>query len=486
MSLSRLSDAGKNVYSQFGEDGILEVIFERLGKGGRRCVEFGAWDGFHFSNTANLWTRGWSGVLIEAREERYVQLKKNVAGHDCLCLHRKVGFRPPDRIEDILRQQGLPLEVDLLSIDIDGDDYYVFESLEDLRPRVLCCEYNPTFPPHLDLRPLPGNRFGCSPLSLVCLAESKGYRLVALTETNLFFVREEDARSFSDFETRLSQLAIDRHLTYLINGHDGSWILSQQPTFGLKRPSGHGFVGPYHVPALPQSASSGSRRRALRGLRSRFFWALHRFNPKVPQLPAASPDPAVLEAWRRDRGDATLRLRYPLEAGSLVLDVGGYQGQWSSDIFGMYGCRIQVFEPVPDAAAALEQRFAQNPRIRIFDHGLGARTESVHFVEDRDRSSAFLQGPGLRAPIRSAREHFEAEGLSEVDLVKINIEGGEFELLEHLIDTGLVGCIHDLQIQFHRFIEGADAWRLEIQRRLRETHQLTWEYPFVWESWRRR
>ena len=84
--MKKLSDFGHNVHSQFGEDGIIEKVFQILGTTSKRCIEFGAWDGFHLSNTANLWTKGWAGVLIEANSAKYRELVKNVQPYNCRCI----------------------------------------------------------------------------------------------------------------------------------------------------------------------------------------------------------------------------------------------------------------------------------------------------------------------------------------------------------------------------------------------------------------
>lgn len=480
-SRARLSDRAENVYSQFGEDGIISAAFERLGEGKRRCIEFGAWDGFYLSNTANLWTRGWTGVLIEADEERHRELVRNTAGHDCVCLHEFVGVEPGGTLEDLLAKNDLPLEADLLSIDTDRDDYYIFASLEKLRPRLICCEYNPTFPPHLDLRPRPGARFGCSPLSLLRLAEAKGYRLIAATEGNLLFVRQEDFSRFDDLETSWPALADDRHLTYLINGFDGSYLFSSRPTYGYREPSRHPFVGPCFHPVSPRPARPTGLRRLVRKVRR----TLSGGGLRRGQGPTGI-DPRVLAAWRRDRGDETLRQQYPLDADSIVFDAGGFRGQWASDIHSRYGCRVEVFEPVPEYAAAIERRFAANPKITVHPFGLAGTGGKVAFHLDGDASSALRATSGERqVEMKGIVEVLAEMGREQIDLLKVNIEGGEYELLTALLDSGLIRRVRDLQVQFHPFVAAAGAKRQKLQARLEATHSLTYEYPFVWESWHR-
>lgn len=233
----RLSDRCSDVYSQSGEDGIIAAIFEAIGTASRRCIEFGAWDGFHLSNTANLWMNGWSGVLIEGVKERYDDLVRNVAGYDCLPLNSFVDIDGEMHLERILERHGVPLEVDLLSIDIDGNDYYVLRSLERLRPRLIICEYNPTLPPHLDLTSPYPNRIGASVSAIERLGRQKGYGVVAVTTSNVFLVRSDLLHKLATCETDLDHIVPRDCLTYVISDYDGNYHILGPMVFGLGRRS---------------------------------------------------------------------------------------------------------------------------------------------------------------------------------------------------------------------------------------------------------
>jgi hypothetical protein len=242
MNKKKMCDYSKNIFSQFGEDGIIEKAFQIIGTSSRVCIEFGAWDGLFASNTANLWMNGWKGILIEADKTKYEALVRNTAGYDCTCIHAFVSYKGEHTLERLLKGRNLLQEVDFLSIDVDGDDYFILESLTELRPRLISCEYNPTIPPNLELVPEAGNYFGSSVLSLEKLAKTKGYRLVALTETNAFFVQDRDFEKFSEYETSLQSLAITKHLIYLITGYSGDYVASGKAVFGCSHPSNQKFV----------------------------------------------------------------------------------------------------------------------------------------------------------------------------------------------------------------------------------------------------
>lgn len=226
----RLIEFSRNVYSQFGEDGIIEAIFNIIGTKSKRCIEFGAWDGFLYSNTANLFSnKEWEAILIECDEEKFSDLLKNVKYFRCHCICEAVGL-DEQSLEIILKRNKVSLNnVDLLSIDIDGNDCYIFESLTNLKPRVIVCEYNPTFPAHLDIYasydPNVGYGFGCSVATLVRIASQKGYSLIALTICNAFFVLNEELHKFKDFEISLDKLRINIYLHYAIMNYRGEYCI---------------------------------------------------------------------------------------------------------------------------------------------------------------------------------------------------------------------------------------------------------------------
>lgn len=191
--------------------------------------------------------------------------------------------------------------------------------------------------------------------------------------------------------------------------------------------------------------------------------------------------------WKTDRGDATLRYAYPLTADSLVWDVGGYRGDFAHAMAERFDARVEVFEPVQTFAHECAQRLAQNHKIRVHDYGLGAQdsVQSIHLSDDASSlHRQFVDGDGqTQVKIRNIVDVFHELTPDRVDLMKINIEGGEFEILPLLIDSGLVKKIGNLQIQFHHFVPNAVTQRNAIRRLLAHTHDETWCYEFVWENW---
>jgi FkbM family methyltransferase len=168
------------------------------------------------------------------------------------------------------------------------------------------------------------------------------------------------------------------------------------------------------------------------------------------------------------------------------LDVGGFEGQWVSDIFGRYLCTVHVFEPVPHFADSIRKRFANNSNVHLHQTALGGGNKTLSISIAGDASSTLVAGEdSIEVPVRCFADIVNDNGWSEIALMKINIEGGEYELLDHMLDSGMVSRVKNIQIQFHDFVPDASGRMLGIQSRLRATHELTYYFPFIWENWQR-
>lgn len=212
----KLSDFGWNRFSQFGEDGAVAHCLGLIGESSRFCVEIGAGDGFHLSNTALLREKGWTALLAEADDARFRDLERNAPEEECV--HVVVG---PGNINELIAGRA----VDVMSIDVDGDDWFIFEAMT-CRPRLVVIEFNCSVPPHLSMRGARlGGRFGASAKAMVELAEAKGYALVGINHTNAFFVPQELAVHFEGYETDLSVLMADRRWAVAVSDYSGRPLL---------------------------------------------------------------------------------------------------------------------------------------------------------------------------------------------------------------------------------------------------------------------
>lgn len=243
-----------NVTSQCGEDGIIAKAFEVIGQHGKVCVEFGAWDGMQFSNTfALIKQRGWSGYLIEANTDKFKALQETYRGNpNARLINRFVKLdKGEGTIDEILAEHRCPVEIDLLSIDIDGNDYHVWESMQEPSAKVVVIEFNPTVPNDVFFvqdRSFEVNQ-GCSLLSLTLLAREKGYELVCATEWNAIFVRVEFFGLFNIEDNSPDAMYQPQMNGRIFHGYDGTIHVT-----GMPRLMWHGVTLSYDdFQVLPRS-----------------------------------------------------------------------------------------------------------------------------------------------------------------------------------------------------------------------------------------
>ena len=187
-----------NNFSQNGEDGVIQEILRRLGLQNSEknwCVEFGAWDGIHLSNTFNLVEQGWNAVYLEGDKSRYKDLIKTAKKYPKIFpinafVSKESNSRK--RLDELLKKTEIPLDFDLLSIDIDSYDLEVWESLKEYNPKIIIIEINSEYLPgiikwhsnkHQNTK---GNSFSTT----LNVAKDKGYELCCHTG-NMIFIKSE-------------------------------------------------------------------------------------------------------------------------------------------------------------------------------------------------------------------------------------------------------------------------------------------------------
>lgn len=192
--------------------------------------------------------------------------------------------------------------------------------------------------------------------------------------------------------------------------------------------------------------------------------------------------------WIKDHKgkDETLRYSYSLNENSVVFDLGGYEGEFAQKMFDKYGCNIYVFEPVKEYYEIIEDRFKDISKIKAFHFGLSDKDEKSSITLSDNGTSVFLtEGEKEEISLKSTANFLNNHNIKKIDLLKINIEGGEFSVLPDLIKNNKIHNINNLQIQFHNFIPNAEKLRNDIRDELCKTHHLTYDYFFVWENWQR-
>lgn len=202
-TLPEFKDTGFKVFSQFEEDGKLLFLFSVIGMGSKTFVDLGSHDGVN-SNCANLIIHfGWKGLFVDGDKkviDRGQHFYKRYPDPWCYKPKFLHTFITAENVNDIIKNQNITGEIELLSIDIDGNDYWIWKALEIIQPKVVIIESQVAFGNHNLIVPYDGKLSGnvktdyysgASNTALCNLAKIKGYRLVGSNEygNNLFFVK---------------------------------------------------------------------------------------------------------------------------------------------------------------------------------------------------------------------------------------------------------------------------------------------------------
>lgn len=236
---------GFKVYSQNDEDGIIEEIFNRIGTTNKLFVEFGVQNGLE-CNTHYLLHKGWRGLWIEGSKNYFNDIFSKffpvIRIGQLGCIN---AFITKDNINDLISSAEVFGKIDLLSIDIDGNDYYVWEAINVVRPRVVVIEYNAKFPPNCEWKMAYNEKYvwdgsdchGASLKAMEILGRKLGYRLVGtdLRGCNAFFVQQELAGDkFMDPPTSEALYNPARFKQqHYVSGHPAQYCLRNQvPNIG--------------------------------------------------------------------------------------------------------------------------------------------------------------------------------------------------------------------------------------------------------------
>ena len=221
--------------------------------------------------------------------------------------------------------------------------------------------------------------------------------------------------------------------------------------------------------------------------------AIQKLIDKLRGKVALPPEEHILDLkevarWFKDKGDETHRINYPLDENSIVFDVGGYCGSYAATIFCKYACEIHIFEPVQDFFQSIQRRFSNNAKVINNDFGLADENMTVDMGLSDDASGLYEKTSTLKEQCKlvSITDYMQINNIECVDLIKINIEGGEYALLEKLLSDGKIKFFKNIQVQFHEVCESSEKRMEQIQEKLRETHILTYCYRFCWENWQRK
>jgi len=198
-----------------------------------------------------------------------------------------------------------------------------------------------------------------------------------------------------------------------------------------------------------------------------------------------SPQYRAFLRWQAASGDEILRYDYDLMRDDIVFDVGAFKGEFAKVVAERFGCAVHAFEPVEAFADEAAARTAELTNVHVHRYGLADRAQTAAISvaglassrNTRGGTSVIARFSDVTATMRELAPH-------GVALMKLNIEGDEYQVLRRMIDAGLMSSVRNLQVQFH-LLRFGDRWRYwSLRKRLEKTHVLIWRYPFIWESWR--
>lgn len=167
----------------------------------------------------------------------------------------------------------------------------------------------------------------------------------------------------------------------------------------------------------------------------------------------------------RSKNGEKLRYDYRFDPTDIVLDVGGFTGEFAEELYTVSPCRIMIFEPVQEHYDFLLEKFSRNSDVKIFHFGLDASTQQID-ISLSSNSSSYNRDIGKsnleRIELKDIVDFLTQESIFEIALMKINIEGAEYDLLDRLIKSGNLHKFKYLQIQFHDFAPDALSRRAKL------------------------
>jgi len=203
-------------------------------------------------------------------------------------------------------------------------------------------------------------------------------------------------------------------------------------------------------------------------------------------------DITSLNKWFEDNGDYTHNINYELNNDSVVIDLGGYHGLWIDEILKKNNPNIPniiLVEPVPEFYNLLITKYKNHEKIKVMNVGVSTNknetTKSLYLSNDGS-STNFNTNVKTTIQIKTLPidKILSDNKINQVDLLQINIEGDEYELIEYMIESGIINKFKNIQIQFHLGINNDIEIRDNIQKNLISNgFKNKFDYPFVWEAW---
>lgn len=192
--------------------------------------------------------------------------------------------------------------------------------------------------------------------------------------------------------------------------------------------------------------------------------------------------------WLKDNTKKDLLLEdLNIKTFDIVFDVGGYLGEYSERLYRKYNCYIYVFEPISEYSNFIQSRFENNERIKTFNFGFSDNQEYVFIYKNNNKTSLWKQtGIKEKIEVRKISQFINEKKISKIKLIKLNVEGSEYKIIDDLFKNNLLEKIEIVLVQFHDFIPGYKEKKAKSYEQLNVNHKIDYSYEFVWERWTRR
>lgn len=193
--------------------------------------------------------------------------------------------------------------------------------------------------------------------------------------------------------------------------------------------------------------------------------------------------------WADSGKEESLRYKDILMPGDIVFDLGAFEGEFTEKTL-QEGVTYYLFDTNPSMIKILNEKFKDNSNVHIFPFGLGDKNISGKSTQSilpwASAGASFKETDGDNFIIRKFSDFIGEMGINKIDLLKSNIEGGEYALFNHLSKIDFIKNIKSMQVQPHDFDNEATAELLNLHKIMHRTHSLEMSYPFVWDFWKRK
>lgn len=195
----------------------------------------------------------------------------------------------------------------------------------------------------------------------------------------------------------------------------------------------------------------------------------------------------ALDFLRKDK-IYDFRHNYQLPRKPIIFDCGGFKGDWTAKMLSKHpDAEIHIFEIAQIYIEYLIKRFDGVRTVHVYPFGLGADNKQIEFAIDDVATGIFSKknvSSKQQGEVKRVDDFLKENRIDRIDLLKMNIEGGEYELLDALIKSNFIRKCLNVQIQFHNYGEWSVVKRDELKSELRKTHDCTYDFEWTFENWR--